>query len=157
MVTQRTTIKNPTGLHLRPAGLFCKTAVQFKSKITFQFKDTTANAKSVLSVLGACIKRGDEIELICEGEDEQEALEAIADSAIERNIGARGLRAVMEGLLTRIMYDIPSDTTITQVTITEDCVKNGAEPVVQRDDEKAVRRAKLKTGKTESNSSAPAS
>ena len=88
---------------------------------------------------------------------EQEALEAIADSAIERNIGARGLRAVMEGLLTRIMYDIPSDTTITQVTITEDCVKNGAEPVVQRDDEKAVRRAKLKTGKTESNSSAPAS
>ena len=88
---------------------------------------------------------------------EQEALEAIADSAIERNIGARGLRAVMEGLLTRIMYDIPSDTTITQVTITEGCVKNGAEPVVQRDDEKAVRRAKLKTGKTESNSSAPAS
>ena len=51
MVTQRITIKNPTGLHLRPAGLFCKTAVQFKSKITFQHKDTTANAKSVLSVL----------------------------------------------------------------------------------------------------------
>lgn len=74
MVTQKIVIKNPTGLHLRPAGLFCKTAVQFKSKITFQHKDTTANAKSVLSVLGACIKEGDEIELICEGEDEQEAL-----------------------------------------------------------------------------------
>lgn len=74
MVSQRTVIKNTTGLHLRPAGLFCKTAVQFKSKITFRFKDTTANAKSVLSVLGACIKKGDEIELMCEGEDEREAL-----------------------------------------------------------------------------------
>ena len=40
----------------------------------------------------------------------------------ERNIGARGLRAVMEGLLTRIMYEIPSDPTITRVTITPEAV-----------------------------------
>ena len=86
MVTQKTTIKNPTGLHLRPAGVFCKTAVQYKSKITFQYKDTTANAKSVLSVLGACIKRGDEIELICEGVDEVEALEAMV-KIIEDGLG----------------------------------------------------------------------
>lgn len=86
MVTQKTTIKNPTGLHLRPAGLFCKTAVQYKSKITFQYKDITANAKSVLSVLGACIKRGDEIELICEGVDEEEALEAMV-KIIEDGLG----------------------------------------------------------------------
>lgn len=86
MVKQKTTIKNPTGLHLRPAGLFCRTAVQYKSKITFQIKDTTANAKSVLSVLGACIKRGDEIELICEGEDEQEALAAMV-KIIEDGLG----------------------------------------------------------------------
>ncbi len=86
MVKQKTTIKNPTGLHLRPAGLFCKTAVQYKSKITFQYKDTTANAKSVLSVLGACIKRGDEIELICEGVDEEEALEAMV-KIIEDGLG----------------------------------------------------------------------
>jgi len=86
MVTQKTTIKNPTGLHLRPAGLFCKTAVQFKSRITFQHRDTTANAKSVLSVLGACIKRGDEIELICEGEDENEALQAMV-KIIEDGLG----------------------------------------------------------------------
>ncbi|MBQ4558846.1 MAG: HPr family phosphocarrier protein [Tyzzerella sp.] len=86
MVKQKTTIKNPTGLHLRPAGLFCRTAVQYKSKITFQYKDTTANAKSVLSVLGACIKRGDEIELICEGVDEEEALEAMV-KIIEDGLG----------------------------------------------------------------------
>ena len=81
----------------------------------------------------------------------------MADQAIERNIGARGLRAVMEGVLTKIMYEIPSDPTITQVTITEDCVKNGAEPVIERDPDKAVRRAKLKTGKTDNKSAAPAS
>ena len=95
----------------------------------------------------------DDVELIFE----QAALEAVADLAIERNIGARGLRAVMEGSLTRIMYDIPSDPTITQVTITEDCVKHGAEPVTERDPEKAVRRAKLKTGKQDNKSAAPAS
>ncbi len=52
MVRRKLTINNPTGLHLRPAGLFCKTAMQFQSKITFLSKNTTANAKSVLSVLG---------------------------------------------------------------------------------------------------------
>ena len=87
-----------------------------------------------------------------------ESLEAVADKAIERNIGARGLRAVMEGVLTQLMYDIPSDHTIEKVTITADCVKNGAQPEIIRDPEHAVRRAKLKTGKQpEKKSSAPAS
>lgn len=86
MVKQKVTIKNPTGLHLRPAGLFCKTAMQYQSKITFLSKNTTANAKSVLSVLGACIKRGDEIELVCEGEDEKEALQEMV-RLIEDGLG----------------------------------------------------------------------
>ena len=47
----------------------------YRSQITFRFQNTTANAKSVLSVLGACVKSGDEIELICNGEDEQEAMD----------------------------------------------------------------------------------
>ena len=88
-------------------------------------------------------------------EFQQGALEAVADKAIERNIGARGLRAVMEGMLTKVMYDIPSDPTITKVTITADCV-NGAEPVVERDPEKVTRKAKLKTGAAEKQT-APAS
>ena len=46
----------------------------------------TANAKSVLSVLGACVKCGDEIELVCEGADEQEALKALTD-AISSGLG----------------------------------------------------------------------
>ena len=78
MVSQKVTIKNPTGLHLRPAGILCKEAMQFKSLITFTFRGNTANAKSVLSVLGACVKSGDVIEVICDGEDEQEAIDALA-------------------------------------------------------------------------------
>lgn len=79
MVSQKITIKNPTGLHLRPAGILCQEAMNFKSLITFQYRGNTANAKSVLSVLGACIKSGDEIELICEGEDEEEALRYLVE------------------------------------------------------------------------------
>ncbi len=86
MVSQSVVVKNPTGLHLRPAGNLCKEAIQFKSLITFSFRDTTANAKSVLSVLGACVKCGDEITLCCEGEDEQEALARLVE-AIESGLG----------------------------------------------------------------------
>ena len=53
MVSQKVVIKNPTGLHLRPAGILCKDAMQFKSHITFRYRDNIANAKSVLSVLAA--------------------------------------------------------------------------------------------------------
>ena len=86
MVSQKVVIKNPTGLHLRPAGNLCKEAMQYKSMITFTYRGNTANAKSVLSVLGACIKRGDEIEFICDGIDEEEALKALVN-AVESGLG----------------------------------------------------------------------
>lgn len=65
-------------------------------------------------------------------EIEQEALEAVAQKAIERQIGARGLRAVMEQTMTKIMFAIPSDLTIRKVIITADCV-NGGQPEIIRD------------------------
>ncbi len=78
MVSQKVKVKNPTGLHLRPAGILCKAAMEYNAVITFKYNgDNIANAKSVLSVLGACIKSGDEIELICEGDDEEKALHDI--------------------------------------------------------------------------------
>ena len=80
MVSQKVVVKNSTGLHLRPAGLLCKEAMKYKSLVTFRFEDSTANAKSVLSVLG------DEIELICEGVDEEEALTSIV-KAIQDGLG----------------------------------------------------------------------
>lgn len=86
MVSQKVTIKNPTGLHLRPAGILCKEAMKFKSLITFRFAGGSANAKSVLSVLGAYVKCGDEIELVCQGEDEETALETLV-AAIESGLG----------------------------------------------------------------------
>lgn len=86
MVKQKVKIKNPTGLHLRPAGILCKEALRYQSSIRFQFEDTTANAKSVLSVLGACVKSGDEIILICEGEDEEKALADMV-ALIESGLG----------------------------------------------------------------------
>ena len=86
MVEKSVTLKNPTGLHLRPAGILCKEAMQFKSLITFSFRDSTANAKSVLSVLGACIKCGDEITFTCEGEDEEDALKALV-TVVENGLG----------------------------------------------------------------------
>ena len=64
---------------------------------------------------------------------ESGALDAIAEKAIDRQIGARGLRAIMEDIMTNIMYEIPSDPTIQSVLITEDCVRNGSKPVVTRD------------------------
>lgn len=88
MVSQKVTIKNPTGLHLRPAGILCKEALRYQSSVKFQFGNTTANAKSVLSVLGACVKSGDEITFICEGEDEEKALAdmvALVESGLGEN------------------------------------------------------------------------
>ena len=82
-------------------------------------------------------------------EFEPEALDAIADKAIARNIGARGLRAVMEELLTRIMYDIPSDPTVVKAVINKDCVEGKGEPVLTRDPEKVSYSVKLNSGKDE--------
>ena len=86
MVAQKVIIQNTTGLHLRPAGFFCKKAMEYKSTVTFRIKDTTGNAKSLLSVLGACIKHGDEIEIMCDGEDQEEALEAMV-KIVEEGLG----------------------------------------------------------------------
>lgn len=86
MVSSSTVIKNPSGLHLRPAGILCKEALLYKSKISFKIRTTTANAKSVLSVLGACVKSGDEITFVCEGPDEEKALAAMV-KIVEDGLG----------------------------------------------------------------------
>ena len=77
MVSEELKVINPSGLHLRPAGNLCKEALKYDSKINIIFKDATANAKSVLSVLAACGKCGDTIKITCDGRDEKEALEAL--------------------------------------------------------------------------------
>ena len=86
MISKKVKVKNPTGLHLRPAGILCNEAMKYQSRITFSYGGGMANAKSVLSVLGACVKCGDEIELTCEGVDEQEAMDTLT-AAIDSGLG----------------------------------------------------------------------
>lgn len=69
----------------------------------------------------------------------EKALDAIADEAMSRNTGARGLRAIIEEMMMDIMFEIPSDERITKVTITEDTIKKGSKPEIQRLPEGSVR------------------
>ena len=106
MIRQKVTITNPTGLHLRPAGMFCNIASRYKCKVEFMYNDdTAANAKSVLSVLGACVKSGDEIELICDGEDEEEAMKAMMD-AVESGLGSALILEFLLYYMTKPEYQI---------------------------------------------------
>ena len=67
---------------------------------------------------------------------EDAALEAVADKAVAMEIGARGLRSIMEGLMTDLMYTVPSDSTIRRVVITADSVNGSGEPRIERGDAK---------------------
>ncbi len=64
---------------------------------------------------------------------EEKALEAIAQEALDRKVGARGLRSVMEGVMTDVMFEIPSDPSIQSVAITEQTIKEHVKPMVVRD------------------------
>ena len=72
-------------------------------------------------------------------EFEREALEKIADKTIERKTGARGLRSIFEGILTKIMYDLPSNGTVEKVTVTADTVDGGEPQLVCDPTRKQVR------------------
>lgn len=86
MISGFVVIRNDKGLHLKPTGYLCKEALNFESHITIRIRDKEVNAKSVLGVLSACIKSGDEIELICEGTDEQLALSTLIKE-VEKGLG----------------------------------------------------------------------
>ncbi len=69
---------------------------------------------------------------------EPKALERVAELAIERGIGARGLRAVLEGVMQKVMYDVPSDPSIASVTITEGSIDKTSEPLIKRKEIKSA-------------------
>ncbi len=77
MAEKNVQIKNPTGLHARPASLLVAEANKFKSKVELRYGDKLVNARSVLSVLGAGIKSGDEVTIVAEGEDAQAAVDGL--------------------------------------------------------------------------------
>lgn len=60
------------------------------------------------------------------------AIDAIARRAAERNTGARGLRSIVEGAITKIMFEVPSDKSIKKVIVTPECITDRADPIVER-------------------------
>ena len=75
MIKDTIIIENETGLHARPATEISKEAMKYKSDIKFVVNGKTLNAKSPLMIMAAGIKSKTKIEIICNGEDEKEALE----------------------------------------------------------------------------------
>ena len=86
MISKTLTVVNPSGLHLRPAGVLSQTAMKFKSDITIECGEKKIVAKSVLHVMAAGITCGTAITLICDGEDEQPAMDTLSQ-AIESGLG----------------------------------------------------------------------
>lgn len=86
MVSQKVTVINKSGLHLRPAGILAKIAAGCKSDVTITKGDKTVNPKSVLILMSAAIMCGDEITITCEGETEEADLKTMVD-AINSGLG----------------------------------------------------------------------
>ncbi len=86
MVSAKTIVVNPQGMHMRPAQLFVNTMAKYKSDVTIIFGDKTINAKSIMHLMAVCIKQGSEIEIQCSGEQEAEALKAAVE-LVESGLG----------------------------------------------------------------------
>ncbi|HJB21051.1 MAG TPA: HPr family phosphocarrier protein [Candidatus Fournierella merdavium] len=74
MVSKKTKIVNPMGMHMRPAGMFANAMMKFDSEVELVANGKTVNAKSIMNLIAACIKCGTEVEVQCSGPDEQAAL-----------------------------------------------------------------------------------
>lgn len=85
MVSEKITITNEQGMHMRPAGLLAKAMTKYDCDVTIVHNGNEINAKSLMNLIGACIKCGADIEVKCEGANEEEAL-------------AEALQLIREGL-----------------------------------------------------------
>ncbi|MBQ3006619.1 MAG: ATP-dependent Clp protease ATP-binding subunit ClpX [Clostridia bacterium] len=110
---------------------------------TLRELDKDALVKILTTPKNAIVKQYKELFKLdgVELEFDDTALEAVADKALEKKTGARGLRSIIEGVLMPVMYDVPSDTTVERVCITAASVNEGAEPLVERNPNS--KRAKL--------------
>jgi len=77
MVIKRVTMTNQVGLHARPATFFIQKANEFQSRIWIERDERKVNAKSLLGILSMGIVKGGEVDIIADGEDEAEAIEAL--------------------------------------------------------------------------------
>ncbi|MBQ1817226.1 MAG: HPr family phosphocarrier protein [Clostridia bacterium] len=86
MIQKHFTIKNAQGLHMRPATNFATAMSHFPCSVTIRFNGKEVNAKSPMLIMAACIKGGSEIDLVCDGAREEDAINA-ASSMIENGFG----------------------------------------------------------------------
>lgn len=86
MVSKQLILTNAQGFHMRPASVFSGAMSKYSCDVTIRFNGNDYNAKSLLNIIAACIKCGSELEVICNGADENEAL-AEAVELIESGLG----------------------------------------------------------------------
>ncbi len=79
MVTKEVIVKNPTGLHARPATLLVKRASTYKSDVSIEFNGKKANVKSLIGVLSLGVVKGSAIRIVTSGEDEERACDELTD------------------------------------------------------------------------------
>ncbi len=79
-------IKNASGLHARPAGMFVKKASEFKSIVEVKAKNKVVNAKSIMGIMSLGLAQGDELAVTANGEDQEEAVNALVE-LIESGFG----------------------------------------------------------------------
>ena len=77
MVSKTVTIKNEQGLHMRPAGVLAKEAAKYPCEVKIKSGTKEINAKSIMMIIGGCLKCGMDVELICNGEQEEAAMDSI--------------------------------------------------------------------------------
>lgn len=86
MVSKHFTVPNAQGFHMRPATTFATAMAKYGCNVTIRFNGTDVNGKSLMHIMAACIKCGSEIDVVCDGADEAEAL-AEAAAMIESGFG----------------------------------------------------------------------
>lgn len=88
MVSKKLKVVNSEGFHMRPASNFAAAMGKYSSDVKIEVNNMEVNAKSVMNLIAACIKFGTEINIVCDGEDEQEALNEAA-SIVESGFGEK--------------------------------------------------------------------
>ncbi len=86
MTSKTLTITNAQGFHMRPAGAFAAAMAKFNSNVTIKFNGSDVNGKSLMNIIAAGIKCGSTIEIVCEGDDENAALDS-AVALVESGFG----------------------------------------------------------------------
>lgn len=127
-------LKDITPQDLIKFGLIPEFVGRVPINVSLEGLDTDAMVRILKEPKNALIKQYkklfklDDVEL----KFEDDAITCIAEKAMERKTGARGLRSIMENIMMDVMYQIPSDESIVEVTITKDCVLSNTEPIIVR-------------------------